>query len=515
MAAYHISTLPNSQQRKLLKSTFWTVRYYNTWIMYAGITSGNSFALKHFLSGNWFKLTSWLFGTSISTKLLGNKIKCLHVFQCLAETKDDRMISLVRGFFQDQVIDLSCQTLLPRDLNTLGFFLTRSLNKKWRELNLGKCNIGSNGCKTLSKITLDKSAHHIVGIENVNLSYNQLNYFSFVDVLKSWGTRKIIINDSSILESTSSSDLFESLVNAFIYCNAKTSLKIVFIGSFTFAYNLNEDIQFLDSSVIYHESLYLPNCSFSEKVNLLASICQNRPVNIHILETHVNKLTARGDMLFNYRQVRSLYVYDTTMSDEVADEIGRLIMTNYYFAGIMLVISKSKVRGTIITCSLSNELSNLELLNLIVKVKSLQYHTLTSWNNNLYFHCHRSEAIIQWLFDLVLNFTCQMKLVVIEGDTLIAHKAKFRDIITAMSTEHFLTTICLNCCNLSDAEYEEVACGIYYDAAKDLGGEEVAATFENEPLSFLLYCPQLFKRRLTTCYAIKEHFYFTRNISSQ
>lgn len=54
MAAYYISNLSSNEQIRLLKSTFWTIRYYNTWIMYVGITGGNSFGLKHFFSGNRF-----------------------------------------------------------------------------------------------------------------------------------------------------------------------------------------------------------------------------------------------------------------------------------------------------------------------------------------------------------------------------------------------------------------------------------------------------------------------------
>ena len=58
MAAWYISTLSVNNQIKLLKETFWEHRYYNTWIMYVGITGGHSFALKHFLSGNWLQFFS-------------------------------------------------------------------------------------------------------------------------------------------------------------------------------------------------------------------------------------------------------------------------------------------------------------------------------------------------------------------------------------------------------------------------------------------------------------------------
>ena len=52
MAAFYISILSDGDEIKLLKENFWDYHYYNTWIMYGGITHGSSFALRHFLSGN-------------------------------------------------------------------------------------------------------------------------------------------------------------------------------------------------------------------------------------------------------------------------------------------------------------------------------------------------------------------------------------------------------------------------------------------------------------------------------
>ena len=126
MAAWYISMLPTRKQVKLLQKTFWEHRYYNTWIMYVGITGGCTFALRHFLSGNWFQLYTKIFGASkVSIKFLKHKMKCLHLFQCLVEVdKVDSMRQLdsVNELFQNNQIDLSNQTLLPSDLNTLGFF---------------------------------------------------------------------------------------------------------------------------------------------------------------------------------------------------------------------------------------------------------------------------------------------------------------------------------------------------------------------------------------------------------
>ena len=66
------------------------------------------------------------------------------------------MIASVSKFFQDNQIDLDRQTLLPSDVNTLGFFLMRSINKQWEMLNLWGCNIGSIGINILCDRFLSK-----------------------------------------------------------------------------------------------------------------------------------------------------------------------------------------------------------------------------------------------------------------------------------------------------------------------------------------------------------------------
>ena len=48
LAAYHISLMSETQQIKVLKETFWNVRYFNVWIMYVALTKDRPFAFKHF-----------------------------------------------------------------------------------------------------------------------------------------------------------------------------------------------------------------------------------------------------------------------------------------------------------------------------------------------------------------------------------------------------------------------------------------------------------------------------------
>ena len=454
MAAYYISTLPDDQQIQLLKDKFWTIRYYNTWIMYSGITSKNNFVLKHFLSGNWFPFLSRLVRTSISSKFLSDKVKCLHMFQCLVEAEDNEMISLVESFFQGGIINLSNQTLLPKDLSTLAFFLVRSPTKKWKGLDLSKCNIGIDGCKILSKILSANDMHHTVRINSVDLSHNQLDFFSFVELFhlfKCWCTTEVFVEDA--LNNTSANKLWESIETAFVVCDSETALKTVSTGSFIFAYKSNDCFNISK----HYDSMCLLNCTTSPEINLTTLLFQHKPVNIHILETHINRTTvgAIGDKLINGGEFGSLYIYDSTLPDEIADEIGSLIMTNNS-GRIMLIISKTKVQGVINTCSLSSELSNLEILNLIIKIRSLRCNitSIISWNNNLHFCGDKSKAVIQCLTDtLFSNIALQIKLKVIEEDTFIANKVDIND---NLLSNHSFKAIYLSACNLNDEEYQKI-----------------------------------------------------------
>ena len=85
MAAHYIASLQNNELLSLLKKTFWNVHYFNTWVMYVGITGGKDFIFNHFLSGNYLQFTSWFLSLKISNTILTDKLKCLHLLHCSAE----------------------------------------------------------------------------------------------------------------------------------------------------------------------------------------------------------------------------------------------------------------------------------------------------------------------------------------------------------------------------------------------------------------------------------------------
>jgi len=204
MAARHIFSLSESEQLKLLNDTFWNVRYYNTWIMYVGISGGNSFVFKHFLSGNYFRMSSWLFGTStISSKILSDPIKCLYLLHCLAEAGEHEMFSSVENIFKGGLIDLSYNYLSSNDMLTLAIVLLKSPGKQWEKLNLSYCNITDESCNVFCNMC--NSQKVVVSVKSVDISYNHFHWESLsklCNILRSWHPNELIFSIDSLYDIT-------------------------------------------------------------------------------------------------------------------------------------------------------------------------------------------------------------------------------------------------------------------------------------------------------------------------
>ena len=431
MAAWYISTLPDHKQIKLLKETFWEHRYYNTWIMYIGITSGSSFALRHFLSGNQFQFYSKLFKAfKVSNKFLKHKMKCLHLFQCLIEANKEGIIESVKQLFENNQIDLSNQTLLPSDLNTLGFFLIRSINKEWDVLNLSNCNIGSEGSNILCDRFLEKDVRYMFTIKIVNFSYNQLNLSSLMQLFglfNFWHTSEIIITDDAILNNTTDIKAIEDVVLQ------SSTLMLVFIGSYLFSRNLQlSKIVHILSNTTNIKSIYLLNCTWksndSKTLELLTLLEKQKLDKVRIIGPSLDEVFIKTMALILLRNNNpaNMLVYDPTMSDKIADDISSVIASSSEnMSGVMLIVSSGKIQGIVNTCTLSSELSALELFNLSIYIRYLNTK-MCPWRENLEGKRSIKESIIYTFVEMLykIDYTWQLKIAIIENDTLIAHKAE-------------------------------------------------------------------------------------------
>ena len=210
MAAYYITSLRSKKLLSLLEKTFWNVHYFNTWVMYVGITGGRKRTFTHFLSGNSFKVTSRLsIPKSISNKILSNKIKCLHLLHCSAEA-DCEILSSIGKMFDGQMFDLSNTNLSINDLRTLVVLLLRSPDKEWEMLNLSRCNIDDHGCNELCKMFLSQRIK--LKIKKVDISHNKIQWESLSGLCKLWHTEELVISIDALYDSTTM-DAINSFTN--------------------------------------------------------------------------------------------------------------------------------------------------------------------------------------------------------------------------------------------------------------------------------------------------------------
>ena len=172
-AAKYVNTLPEDEMYTLLKESFVvtndnygngndskSVRLSNMWILYCGITSGQCKTLRHYLTTYDKQYHGTLLTTitsspsqqglstdqrisnteTISQDILKDQVKVLYLFQCFQEAQDNVLCEVLSKSFGDGVIDISHHRLLPHQMVSLGFFLSRS-HRKWKKLNLyGCCN---------------------------------------------------------------------------------------------------------------------------------------------------------------------------------------------------------------------------------------------------------------------------------------------------------------------------------------------------------------------------------------
>ena len=184
LAAHYVTSLPTCKQINIFKDYFWDSRYLNTWIMYVGLTYGDSFALKHFLTGRKFVLQSLLVkAKGIANKTAVDKMKRLHLFQCFLEAGNSKMCHQFGNYLVNEEIDLSNTTLLPKDMHTLCFFLRRSTTIQWKLLDLSNCYIGDYGCDMLANMLEGDSKTNLI-IDKMDFSINNLTSRSIDKILQ-------------------------------------------------------------------------------------------------------------------------------------------------------------------------------------------------------------------------------------------------------------------------------------------------------------------------------------------
>ena len=223
-AAKFVTTLPEDKVYALLKKSFIvdddddpdpdseSFRLFNMWILYCGITRGQCKTLRHYLAtyGNSDTIHETFGNTSndqrisktkiISNDILMDPVKVLYLFQCFQEAQDDELCEVLLKSFDSGVIDISYNRLLPHQVISLGFFLSR-LNRKWKKLNLCWCYIRDHGMSIIHHYLCGDNTRSYPKIAEIILVGNDLTGASshlIADIISHLQPHTLMLDDNKI-----------------------------------------------------------------------------------------------------------------------------------------------------------------------------------------------------------------------------------------------------------------------------------------------------------------------------
>ena len=353
LAALYIVSLPDHKQTELLKDTFWNEKYLNTWIMYVGLTKGRTIAFKSFLADKQFILPYRNSDpVQISSQIMRDKLKCLHLFQCFMEAKNQDMCKKVGESLQNKKIDLSGEVLLPNHVNTLAFFLTHShqYSLGWDKLDLSRSSMQDVGCLLLLREL--NSCNVKMHIRIINLSYNQLTKSSA-------GLLAELVQKCNAEEIDITGNLLEDNGAKYFSCCLKgnANLKSLIMNDNNITSNMADEIESemstttslqvigITSQHLYVRNEYgsritevlkcysvltkfsMSNCSVtaSEMMKILALLAKNINLNtLHLLHNDLGskiEVKALATELSSLKHLSNFTLVEPGMMDIAADEL--------------------------------------------------------------------------------------------------------------------------------------------------------------------------------------------------
>ena len=146
LAAHCVANLSPHEELLILQEKFWSALHFNMFAIYVSLTKGQRPSFKQFLSGREKTNT-------ISTRFLGDQLKCLRLYRCFYEAGDTENCKTIEKakIFDRNEIDLTCVRLSASDLECVTVFLTSSTHKGWVKLCLTSCYIQDHGVRILQR----------------------------------------------------------------------------------------------------------------------------------------------------------------------------------------------------------------------------------------------------------------------------------------------------------------------------------------------------------------------------
>ena len=179
LAAHYISYLPPNEEFKVIEATCWSEIHFNMFTMYILLTKGQRPSFKAFLSGGKQPFSRiFLSGrnkpTAIAEKFLKDQLKCLRLYRYFNGAEDYEMCERIEEAetFKGKEINLRWTRLTTSNIKCISLFLTSSINKEWKVLDLYNCHIQDVGMNILY--------HGLHSNSNISIDYLGLNFNSLM-----------------------------------------------------------------------------------------------------------------------------------------------------------------------------------------------------------------------------------------------------------------------------------------------------------------------------------------------
>ena len=381
-AAKYVTTLPEDEVYTLLKESFIvterrygrrdpnpdpdskSVRLSNMWILYCGITLGQCKTLRYYLttygkpsqqgSSSDQRISNTV---TISQDVLKDPLKVLYLFQCFQEAQDIELCEILSRSFDSGVIDISGHRLLPHQVASLGFFLSRS-HRKWNKLNLSKCHIGDHGMNIIHQYLCRDKANK-QEITEINLSENNLTGASshlIADIISHFQPHTLVLDSNNI---TNVRDISTAVV---------TTSTVKVLNMYINDLSAQEAVAISDMMICL-EKLYISGNKLGDHgVELLSEGIINtktlRMLNISKNSIGPSGTTAIANALTNNTSLEELYISENKLGDHGAELLSEGITNTKTLR--VLYITKTNIgpsEATAIANALTNNTS-LEELNI-------------------------------------------------------------------------------------------------------------------------------------------------------
>ena len=265
---------------------------------------------------------------NISQDVLRDPVKVLYLFQCFQEAQDNELCEILSKSFDSGVIDIHNHRLLPHQVVSLGFFLSRS-HMKWNELNLSSCYIGDHGMNIIHQYLCGDKVNK-QEIKEINLGDNGLTGASshlIADIISHLQPHTLMLYDNNI---TNVRDISTAVINI-------STVKMLNMESNELT---AQEAVAISDMMICLEKLYISDNELGDGAELLSEGITNTKT-LRVLDISYNNIgpsgtTAIANALTNNTSLEELYMNGNNIELDGAVALGNAITNNKMIKELLL-----------------------------------------------------------------------------------------------------------------------------------------------------------------------------------